>query len=1157
MTMQQSNQLIEALNNYPPDNINDNGTKADIKNGYADYAKAAVTKFVWDAQNTILTAVISAEMNIIKVTIILFDEKLHFDCDCQTRKRLGHCSHISTTLFTIKHTLTPSLFIIRYRPESIEQAWSNQLFVGRKAAIQTINEDHAQPNFAIFLQGQYQPSYYVAKNGEKIDRYHHEYLPKELETLIEYQSFFAEYSLSILAKFFEQFGNRYPVFWKNKDDAQQLTWESQQTILCKTACDISHDYLTLKRVCLDPITQNELLQDIHLFTNQMAINFSDSKIIPLRHHHGWNIWQNYFEIFENFGMQKDHAHKIKCIGKSYELSCTLQLSTNSYNRIPIHFKDKKLPALLSAMVLTANHKPVSINSTALKTKYEITIKEADTDRQTLKIQARTGSLLKNPDSQVYSVFLAVANRHFSFCRTIKRKSLILEAMILIALTSNKLEVQNIIKQALNNSSEFNTKKLKNDAKELLENFHAMLHSPTHSILIIDGQWCHTANDPIKEALLYVIPYRCFGSTIFDKHQKLCELSVATAELYPKLALLYNTLKQKGIPLSLNYKPIKTTELDFEFIVSASSGIDWFEIKPQIRYRGKLLQYNEWQKAITNGGLIETDDMIEILDLNTQDILNSIQLMANNSAGQNDKNKTDIVEIPRLQILDWVALKQRGVRLSLPPEEEKLVNSLTNLTGIETQRIPDKLNATLRPYQHTGYNWLAFLYSHRLGGCLADDMGLGKTVQAITLLAAIKENIIKSHSPAKNNSHLVVVPPSLVFNWEHEFQTFYPDLKVKTYVGVARSLKESLTDTDIVITTYGLVRRDIKQLNKQRFNVIVFDEAQQIKNIKAQTTSAVRQLNAAFKLTLTGTPVENHLGEYFSIMDLCLPGLLGDYDSFKAQLNSEQAMYLDLIIKRTRPFILRRTKQVIIKELPPKMESDVFLNLSDTQKAMYQQTISLIRSTIDSAYQQKTSGQAQIIALTAILKLRQLCVSPRLLDKEITEVSPKISYLLDKVNELLAEGHSALVFSQFTSLLDILEPELIKQKIPYSRLDGSTPQLKRKAMVKSFQDSKEPSIFLLSLKAGGQGLNLTKASYVFHIDPWWNPAVENQASDRAHRIGQQQKVTVIRLLMHHTIEEKIMILKEKKTTLYRTLLEDGASSGQDLKITKEDFDFLLN
>ena len=240
-----------------------------------------------------------------------------------------------------------------------------------------------------------------------------------------------------------------------------------------------------------------------------------------------------------------------------------------------------------------------------------------------------------------------------------------------------------------------------------------------------------------------------------------------------------------------------------------------------------------------------------------------------------------------------------------------------------------------------------------------------------------------------------------------------------------------------------------------------------------------------------------------------------------------------------------------------MESDVFLNLSDTQKAMYQQTISLIRSTIDSAYQQKTSGQAQIIALTAILKLRQLCVSPRLLDKEITEVSPKISYLLDKVNELLAEGHSALVFSQFTSLLDILEPELIKQKIPYSRLDGSTPQLKRKAMVKSFQDSKEPSIFLLSLKAGGQGLNLTKASYVFHIDPWWNPAVENQASDRAHRIGQQQKVTVIRLLMHHTIEEKIMILKEKKTTLYRTLLEDGASSGQDLKITKEDFDFLLN
>jgi non-specific serine/threonine protein kinase len=484
----------------------------------------------------------------------------------------------------------------------------------------------------------------------------------------------------------------------------------------------------------------------------------------------------------------------------------------------------------------------------------------------------------------------------------------------------------------------------------------------------------------------------------------------------------------------------------------------------------------------------------------------------------------------------------------------VLNRLLGFTQIAAVPLPNDLRATLRPYQQDGYAWLAFLYEHRFGACLADDMGLGKTLQAICLLAAIHEGRIAASSGVKG-PHLVVVPTSLLFNWELELARFAPGLKVHTYSGSERTFDAG--DGEVVLTTYGLVRRDIEMLEQTMFHTIVFDEAQAVKNILADTTGAVRRLRGRFKLTLTGTPLENHLGEYFSIIDLCVPGLLGEYDRFKPQLKRVEGRALDRLLRRTRPFILRRTKAEILHDLPPKIESEVFLDLTERQKALYQRTVAQVRSTIDEAYRTKTDGQAQLIALTAILKLRQVCLSPRLLTKQADEPSPKLSFLVERLKVLLDEGHSALVFSQFTGFLDLVQESCDRHEIRYQRLDGSTSATARKGRVASFQGGEQPSVFLLSLKAGGQGLNLTKASYVFHLDPWWNPAVENQASDRAHRIGQQQTVSIVRILMRHSIEEKMIALKQRKLELYDAVMAGAVrGSGQGV-LTKADFEFLLS
>ncbi|RMG02414.1 MAG: hypothetical protein D6726_07600, partial [Nitrospirae bacterium] len=394
-------------------------------------------------------------------------------------------------------------------------------------------------------------------------------------------------------------------------------------------------------------------------------------------------------------------------------------------------------------------------------------------------------------------------------------------------------------------------------------------------------------------------------------------------LYRTLGQMYELLTGMGVRMYYDSRNLRYGNWDIT--IDFRNEIDWFELRPEIKLNEKHLSEDELRKIACSlrGGIADTGGFIELLPEKVKEVLKLIYPKETGSAVR----KREIHRIPRLQILQWLLLRKRGIKLRLPPEEEKTLESLLNFRGIRHVRLPAGFKGRLRRYQKEGFYWLCFLYRHRFGACLADDMGLGKTVQTIAFLAALKEKIFNNE---QNAPHLIVVPPSLVFNWEAEIKRFYPSFRVLTYTGTDRKLE--IKDKDIVITTYAIMRRDIRALEGIRFDVVVFDEAQSVKNIHAETTKAARKLNTRFKLALTGTPVENHIGEYFSIIDLCLPGLMGEYDEFMRMYRQQNRAFLDDVVRRTAPFVLRRTKEEILKELPGKIETDIYLDLTDKQKA---------------------------------------------------------------------------------------------------------------------------------------------------------------------------------------------------------------------------------
>ena len=468
--------------------------------------------------------------------------------------------------------------------------------------------------------------------------------------------------------------------------------------------------------------------------------------------------------------------------------------------------------------------------------------------------------------------------------------------------------------------------------------------------------------------------------------------------------------------------------------------------------------------------------------------------------------------------------------------------------------PPNLRTTLRPYQHQGLSWLVFLREAGLGGILADDMGLGKTVQTLAFLL-LEKNEGRLKRPA-----LIVSPTSVLPNWEAELQRFAPDLRVLRLHGPERKARfAQVSEYDVLLTTYPLLARDEEFWRQQPLHAIILDEAQAIKNPKSRGAIVAAQLRADVRLALTGTPVENNLEELWSLFNVLNPGFLGDLKTFRRRFRTPiekrgDTARMKLLKRRIRPLVLRRSKEEVVRELPPKTEITEYVALEGAQRDLYETIRLMMNEKVRRAIAEKGLERARIEVLDALLKLRQVCCDPRLVKLPAARKvkgSAKLHRLMEMLPELIAEGRRILLFSQFTSMLDLIRPELEKHKIDYVEITGKTKD--RKIPVERFQAGDVP-LFLISLKAGGSGLNLTAADTVIHYDPWWNPAVENQATDRAHRIGQDKPVFVHRLIVKNSVEEAIEQLKQKKAELAASLLEEGKSAR--FTLTEDDIDALF-
>ncbi len=480
--------------------------------------------------------------------------------------------------------------------------------------------------------------------------------------------------------------------------------------------------------------------------------------------------------------------------------------------------------------------------------------------------------------------------------------------------------------------------------------------------------------------------------------------------------------------------------------------------------------------------------------------------------------------------------------------------LTSFSTIETVAVPATFQGTLRTYQHEGLNWLHFLRHFGFGGCLADDMGLGKTIQVLALLEARRSARAAGTDDAPRPS-LVVAPRSLIFNWIAEAARFTPQLRMLTHTGTERhATTETLTNFDVILTTYGTLRNDISYFKDFEFDCVILDEAQAIKNASTTTTKATRLLRARQRLALSGTPVQNHLGELWSLFEFLNPGMLGAASVFRLATAEPDEATRTLLSRALRPFILRRTKSQVAKDLPERTEETIYCELEPKQRRLYDELRKHYQLNLLARVERDGLAKSKMHVLEALLRLRQAACHPGLIEKaRAAEPSAKLDALLPQLEEVLDGNHKALVFSQFTSLLALVRQRLDAAGIPYEYLDGQTQD--REACVRHFQDDPECKLFLISLKAGGLGLNLTAAEYVFLLDPWWNPAIEAQAIDRAHRIGQTQRVFAYRLIARDTVEEKILDLQKTKRALADAII--GAENSLLGGLQRKDLELLLS
>jgi superfamily II DNA or RNA helicase len=488
--------------------------------------------------------------------------------------------------------------------------------------------------------------------------------------------------------------------------------------------------------------------------------------------------------------------------------------------------------------------------------------------------------------------------------------------------------------------------------------------------------------------------------------------------------------------------------------------------------------------------------------------------------------------------------------------ERKLQRLSDFEDIADTQMPVHFKGSLRDYQKAGYNWFSFLREYNFGGCLADDMGLGKTIQTLAMLQKVKED---DQLLGIQTTSLIVMPTSLIYNWLTEAKKFTPKLKILAHTGTNRNKDvANFANYDIIITTYGVTRVDVDELKNFYFNYIILDESQNIKNPASKSFKAVRSLKSKHKLILSGTPVENSVSDLWSQLTFLNPGLLGTqaffYEEYvqaiEKKKDEEKARKLQSIIK---PFVLRRTKEQVAAELPPKTEQVIYCDMSEDQAAYYEKTKSAYRNDLLQSMDDGTFAQKQVQLLQGLTALRQLANHPAMIDGEYMSDSGKFENVIHTLDNVLKGGHKVLVFSQFVKHLDIFKKHFEAENIPFAYLDGSTRN--RGEIVSEFQQNAELKVFLISIKAGGVGLNLTQADYVFILDPWWNPAVEQQAIDRTHRIGQDKKVFIYKFIAKDTVEEKILALQNRKKSLANSLITTEESFFKSL--SKEDIRDILN
>ena len=597
-------------------------------------------------------------------------------------------------------------------------------------------------------------------------------------------------------------------------------------------------------------------------------------------------------------------------------------------------------------------------------------------------------------------------------------------------------------------------------------------------------------------------------------------------------------------------------------------IDWFELHPKFFFKGVEI-------TIEQAGKLSRDGMIEFqgkLFRVKQGELPSLKRLAQfwtsiqgHNAGliraKRRRTEETYYHLPRSQTLELLALRSTGVKVQGGPRWNAICEFYDSLDRNRTlDSMPESFRATLQGYQSQAVRWLLDLFELGLGGILADDMGLGKTVTSLAFLESLRVT-------DRLHAALVLVPTSLTYNWMSEAQRFTPDLPVHIYSSrQPEEMRDFLQKHDhgLVICTYGLLQENAEFFQQVPWNTVIFDEAQNLKNITTKRTTAARKLIANFKVCLTGTPLENHYGEFYSLFDLTVSGALGDLPTFREKyVNPERVLRedLDFLKLKIRPLLLRRTKAQVMHQLPPKVETTIKLPFEEEQRKIYRDIATSYNENIRQAIAQQGEAKSQLQMLTALLRLRQACSDPSAIPGvTYTGEPPKIVTLIEALIEVTESGESALVFTQFLATYERIRQAMAKAKITFYDMNGTDSRLAREKKLQGFKDTPGGAVMLMTLKTGGVGLNLTKASYIFHIEPWWNPAVENQATDRAHRMGQEKTVQVYRYLIQDSVEEKIEVLKEVKSRRFDALFSDSENE-KDLETTsgalsQQDFEYLL-